>query len=90
MLQQVESKIQELKKLRAEQYYKKKDEDLSEQMVGYLVNFCKSGNPNGDGLTQWNAGGEQVLRLGEKDTHMGKVSMLKLVYTMLTNKAVGE
>ena len=29
MLQQVESKIQELKKLRAEQYYKKKDEDLS-------------------------------------------------------------
>lgn len=29
MLQQVELKIQELKKLRAEQYYKKKDEDLS-------------------------------------------------------------
>ena len=31
-----------------------------------------------------------LLRLGEKPTHMGKASMLKLVKTLLTNKAVGE
>ena len=32
----------------------------------------------------------KVLRIGEGDTHMGNASMLKLIYTMLTNKAVGE
>ena len=70
-----------------------KDFDLSRQMVAYLTNFCKHGDPNGDGLTPWNAMGpkqDKVLRLGEKDTHMGKASMLKLIKTMLTNKAVGE
>ena len=30
------------------------------------------------------------LRLGEAETGMGKVSKLKLIKTMLTNKAVGE
>jgi len=30
------------------------------------------------------------LRLGEKHTHMCKPSMLKMIGTMLTNKAVGE
>jgi hypothetical protein len=33
---------------------------------------------------------KKVLRLGEKDTAMGKANKLKLIYTMLTNKAVGE
>ena len=28
--------------------------------------------------------------LGEKPTQMGKPSMMKMIYTMLTNKAVGE
>ena len=68
----------------------KKDFDLSQQMVSYLTNFCKYGDPNGAGLTAWIPGGKKVLRLGEADTHMGKASMVKLVKTMLTNKAVGE
>ena len=68
----------------------KKDYDLSEQMVNYLMNFCKQGDPNGESLPKWIPHGKEVLRLGEKDTHMGKVSMLKLIKTMLTNKAVGE
>jgi len=70
-----------------------KDFDLSRQMVDYLTNFCRNGDPNGTGLTPWNAmSGKQdpVLRLGEADTRMGRASMLKLVWTMLTNKAVGE
>ena len=33
---------------------------------------------------------QKVLMLGEKDTHMGKPNMLKMIYTMFTNKAVGE
>ena len=70
-----------------------KDFDLSRQMVDYLTNFCRSGDPNGDGLASWNAmtgKKDPVLRLGEGDTRMGKASMCKLVWTMLTNKAVGE
>ena len=35
-------------------------------------------------------GQNRVLRLGEKPPGMAKPSMLKMVYTMLTNKAVGE
>lgn len=70
-----------------------KDRDLSEQMTDYLTNFCKTGDPNGSGRSQWQPiKGDQkkVLCLGEKETHMGKASMGKLIYTMLTNKAVGE
>ena len=71
-----------------------KDYDLSHQMVRYLVNFCRTGNPNKSGtLPTWIASGKgqsRVLILGEKDTAMGKPSMLKMIHTMLTNKAVGE
>ena len=70
-----------------------KDYDLSNQMTDYLTNFCKFGDPNGAGLTAWlpiGKGQSKVLRLGEGDTHMGKAEMVKLIKTMLTNKAVGE
>ena len=62
-------------------------------MVDYLMNFVKTGNPNGEGLPQWKrACGKckHVLRMGEGETKMGKASMAKLIYTLLTNKAVGE
>jgi len=70
-----------------------KDYALSNQMAEYLCNFAKTGDPNGAGLPAWKSigGGEKrALRLGEGDTRMGNPNMLKLVYTMLTNKAVGE
>ena len=62
-------------------------------MVAYLTNFAKCGNPNGSGMPAWvplDKTHSQVLRLGEQPTHMGKASMAKLAWTMLTNKAVGE
>ena len=71
-----------------------KDYDLSEQMVRYLSNFVKNGDTNKAAkLPTWIASGRgqgRVLCLGEKDTAMGKPNMLKMVHTMLTNKAVGE
>ena len=71
-----------------------KDRSLSEEMVRYLCNFAKTGDPNhGDQVALWTPAqkaGKQVLRMGEKPTAMAKLSMLKLIYTMLTNKAVGE
>ena len=70
-----------------------KDQALSEQMVSYLTNFCKYGDPNGAGLTAWHPMGKhqrKVLCIGEAPAHMGSANMLKLAKTMVTNKAVGE
>ena len=36
-------------------YWAKIDYKLGDQMSSYLVNFAKTGNPNGTGLTKWNA-----------------------------------
>ena len=74
--------------------FEQKDYDLSAQMVNYLINFCAKGDPNKAAvLPTWVASGQgqsKVLVLGDKETHMGKPSMAKMIYTMLTNKAVGE
>ena len=71
-----------------------KDYQLSEQMVSYLYRFAVTGNPNKSGeLPTWIASGRgqnRVLMLGEQPTAMGKPSLLKMIVTMLTNKAVGE
>jgi len=71
-----------------------KDYELSGQMVGYLCNFVRNGNPNGSGaLPSWNISDKnqkQVMCLGEASTGMRKPSILKMISTMLTNKAVGE
>lgn len=69
------------------------DRTLSAQMVDYLTNFAKTGDPNGDGLPAWlpqQKGQSKVMRLGQAAAHMGGVNMVKLTHTMLTNKAVGE
>ena len=74
--------------------FEEKDHQLSEQMVQYLINFCRTGDPNKAAmLPTWIASGKgqnQVMIWGEKETHMGKPSMLKMIHTMCTNKAVGE
>jgi len=70
-----------------------KDRALSDEMVTRLCNFAKNGDPNGDGLVRWEpctAEHKKSLRLGEKDTHMGNPNKFKMIWTMLTNKAVGE
>ena len=71
-----------------------KDRALSDQMVSYLCNFAKNGDPNRAAqLPTWIASDKiqpRVMILGEKPTGMGKPNLLKMVWTMLTNKAVGE
>ena len=71
-----------------------KDFALSDQMTDYLCNFVRTGDPNKAAqLPTWVASGrgqKRVLCMGEKDTQMGKPNLLKLISTMLTNKAVGE
>ena len=73
--------------------WEKKDHALSDQMTDYLCNFAKTGDPNGTGLPRWTdvtKGNSQALCIGEGETRMGNANKLKLFWTMLTNKAVGE
>ena len=73
--------------------FTEKDHVLSGQMVGYLANFVKTGNPNGDGLPEWlpNAEGQnEVLRIGEGETRMGDVDIAYLTEIMKKYKAEGE
>lgn len=69
-----------------------KDYDLSDEMTTYLCNFAKNGDPNGENLPHWSTSFERkgVLCLGERRTAIASPSVLKMVGTMLTNKAVGE
>ena len=70
-----------------------KDYTLSNQMTDYLCNFVTNGNPNGEGLPVWESSAakpNKAMCFGEKPTGMRKPSTLKMIYTMLTNKAVGE
>lgn len=63
-------------------------------MVSYLCNFARIGDPNCDGdLPVWKASSQKqkkVLVIGEGETRMAKPNTLKMLKTMLTNKAVGE
>ena len=70
-----------------------KDYELSNQMTDYLCNFAKTGNPNSDTLPVWETAAScknKVMGFGEHATGMRKPSGLKMLITMLTNKAVGE
>ena len=68
-----------------------KDCTLSNQMTDYLCNFVRTGDPNGSSLPAWEAAtGKRALCLGEQPTRMAKPSTVKMIHTMLTNKAVGE
>ena len=67
--------------------FEEKDYKLSEEMVTALCNFAKTGNPGWEAFTDSK---QPIMRWGEKESHIGKPSGLKLIYTMFTNKAVGE
>lgn len=69
------------------------DYKISKVMSSALCNFAKTGNPNKKGSDLWKpttANQKQIMLLGEKRPRMGKTSKIKLIKTMLTNKAVGE
>ena len=70
-----------------------KDYALSKEMNEYLLNFVRSGDPNGKDLLKWTPytkTNKKIMRFGEKETYMGGVNGAKLIKTMLTTKPVGE
>ena len=71
-----------------------KDRALSDLMTDYLCSFVRTGSPDaGEKHPAWlasGAGEKRVMIMGEGESRMGRPSMLKMIHTMLTNKAVGE
>ena len=63
--------------------YGQRDREASGQMMDYLVNFARTGDPNGPGLPLWKKG-KPALRIGPKGTNMGHVSYYKLLKNMFT------
>lgn len=63
--------------------YGTRDHEASKEMMDYLVNFARAGDPNGPGLPLWRPG-KGVLRIGPKGTGMGRVAWGKLLKNMLT------
>ena len=63
--------------------YGQRDFEASEQMMDYLVNFARTGDPNGAGLPLWKRG-KPALRIGSQGTRMGPVPYGKLIRNMLT------
>lgn len=68
-----------------------KDRRLASLMSDYLINFVKTGDPNGAELPKWQSTQEskKAIFIGENEPKMSNPSMLKLYHTMLTNKNVG-
>ena len=66
--------------------FRDKDKEISKQLLAYLTDFVRSGDPNGDMLPVWHKtdkDNKKVLCFTLKDTKMGRPSYLKLIRNML-------
>lgn len=65
--------------------YRPKDYKVSEQMISYIANFAKSGNPNGLSLPKWKPAGIFALCIPKSGRiHMGLPNPCKLLWNTLT------
>lgn len=67
--------------------YGERDREASSQMIAYLANFARCGDPNDPELPEWKRAGHglrtQVLRIGPEETKMGCAAYGKLVRNFL-------
>ena len=65
--------------------YRDRDREVSKQMIDYLANFAKKGDPNGSLLPEWiktNKNNHEVLCVNLKEIKMGRPSYIKLIWNM--------
>lgn len=69
--------------------FRDRDREVSRQMVDYLSNFARSGDPNSDALPVWDkiSKGGKVMRFAFEKAAMGKPSYIKMTKNMLTKGA---
>ena len=67
--------------------YEARDFEISGEMLGYLANFARRGDPNGPGLPRWEKAGKglrtRVLRIRTEDTKMGHTPYGELLRSFL-------
>jgi para-nitrobenzyl esterase len=63
--------------------YGGRDDEVSRQLMDYLANFARSGDPNGSGLPRWQRAGRKALRFTKNSTAMSYVNYLRLVLNFL-------
>ena len=64
------------------------DYRIAGQLIDYISNFAKTGNPNGDGLPQWEAAAvesQQFLQFGDKAPAMMTPDAEELAHTQKTH-----
>ena len=75
--------------------YDDSDRDLSRVMKGYLVNFIKTGDPNGGGLAEWSAElepgkmmefGDNTAEIAESDRKLALYEIIDLMEGFELNK----
>lgn len=67
--------------------YGTRDHEASDQLVTYLSNFARCGDPNGEGLPAWERGGglrTRVLHIAQNGTKMGHAHYGTMLRNMLT------
>lgn len=67
--------------------YRQRDKEISNEMIDYLSNFAKNGDPNGNNLPLWkkmNEDNNEVLCFKLNETKMGHPSYFKLTKNFLT------
>ncbi len=67
--------------------YGERDYEVSGQLMGYMANFAKRGDPNGPGLPKWQpcrGGKRRVLCFKPSGTAMGGTPYLRMTRNMLT------
>ena len=66
--------------------FRQRDHEVSKQMMDYLSNFCRVGDPNGEDLPFWNKedrNSNKVMCFNIKETKMGRPSYFKMIKNML-------
>lgn len=66
--------------------FRQRDHEVSKQMMDYLSNFCRVGDPNGEDLPFWNKedrNSNKVMCFNMKETKMGRPSYFKMIKNML-------
>jgi para-nitrobenzyl esterase len=67
--------------------YGERDYEVSGQLMGYMANFARTGDPNGPGLPKWqpcSGGKRRVLCFKPSGTAMGGTPYLRMTRNMLT------